>query len=215
MRASGWTSSGLITDMDQSDVAALCQSGQNFFAWAPSSSVGELRFEVPSTGTITIDFGNCWYGTGSVVLKHNVDAVATAQPSTNSVILELSVQIGDVITLRDEGADSVIRLNSIIVECPDTGVAALSHHDSFGIHKDPQLYVPFATTGGGVAGQASLVGSASVGANGLTLDGEDDIATIATWNYAIDGTWTVGIWFYKSDCKNTGVSWEYIYSHAR
>jgi hypothetical protein len=83
--------SGLITDMDQSDVAALCQGGHNFFAWAPSSSVGELRFEMPSTGTITIDFGNCWHGTGSVVLKQNGVAVATALPSTNSVILDLYV----------------------------------------------------------------------------------------------------------------------------
>lgn len=58
----------------------------------------------------------------------------------------------------------------------------------------------------------TLEGSASVDSDGLHVDGADSKAIIANWDYASDGSFTIGYWFQKEEC--TAGPWEYIYSHA-
>ena len=85
-----------------------------------------------------------------VSLTLNGASIASAGPSVMSVVHVVSIQPGDVLALSDEGANSVIRLNSIRLDCPDTGVAALTHGDVFGVHQEPQLFIPFSTKAGGL-----------------------------------------------------------------
>jgi hypothetical protein len=79
------------------------------------------------------------------------------------------------------------------------------------------VLVPFLAGEGGAADVVSgrtvaLTGHAVVEVCGLRLDGDGDRATIANFDYASDGAWTVGYWFSKHMC--TGGPWEYVYSHA-
>eukprot|EP01045_Picozoa_sp_COSAG04_P029004 COSAG04_NODE_4653_length_1967_cov_1.402034_2_plen_99_part_01 len=67
-----------------------------------------------------------------------------------------------------------------------------------------------ATDTGSQAAEVTLDGDASFSACGLDVDGDADRARIANYDYASDGSWTVGFWFSKTGCT-TG-PWEYIYS---
>lgn len=214
MQAAGWTHSDLIVGMDSSELSSVCQTGPNFFGWALDSAIGELRITLPAAGTVTVDFGNCWMA-GLVILSLNGEPIASAPQSMHSVVHVQVVEKGDVLALRDEGSNSVIRLNSVRLDCDDIRVSSLTDDDRFGVFHEPQLYIPFATTHGGLVGQATLSTSASVGVNGLALDGVDAAATIPNRDYAAGGAWTVALWFYKSECASSSDEGEYLYSHAK
>jgi hypothetical protein len=56
------------------------------------------------------------------------------------------------------------------------------------------------------------VGGATVSACGLSVNGDGQFATIANFDYASDGTYTIAYWIQKETCS-TG-PWEFIYSHS-
>ena len=75
--------------------------------------MGTLSLVLPLDGTCTVDFGNDYHEEGTVVLAINGVTVAEAEPSTSSVVTAIDSHAGDVLTLQDQGYNSVIRLNSI------------------------------------------------------------------------------------------------------
>ena len=123
MQSNGWTETGMTYfDMSDAAMSAYCQTAgtagtadAGWFGNADLAQVGTLSVTMPVTGTATVDFGNCWTDAGTVLLSLNGVQVATAAPSEMSVVRTVSVQVGDVLALSDEGANPVIRLNSIHV----------------------------------------------------------------------------------------------------
>ena len=127
MQAAGWTWED-TNERDNFDpsgrihtqVQPACRrgGGSSYFNYADDGVVGTLSLVLPITGTGTVDFGNCWPDPGTVVLAINGVTVAKADPSTNSVVASIDFHAGDVLTLQDQGTNSVIRLNSIrISDC--------------------------------------------------------------------------------------------------
>merc|ERR1712216_589806 len=81
------------------------------YAFSQSATTGTLSLELPVGGTGMIDFGNCWSDeNGLVVLAINGVTIEKVEGGTNSVV---DFHAGDVLTLQDQGHNSIIRLNSI------------------------------------------------------------------------------------------------------
>ena len=122
MSFDGWThqTSGdmHLSDMSEGGVAASCQDGSNsWFGWSHNAEVGVLSHVLPATGTGTVDFGNCWHDPGDCVLYVNGREVSRAGPSTLHVTATISFQAGDMLTLQDEGDNSVCKLTRINLQC--------------------------------------------------------------------------------------------------
>jgi len=75
------------------------------------------------------------------------------------------------------------------------------------------LFGSKASTVNGKKATLHLYGHAKVTACGLQLDGDGDSATIDSFDYASDGSYTIGYWMSKSQC--TSGPWEYTYSHNK
>ena len=107
-----------LSDMSEGGVAASCQDGSNsWFGWSHNAEVGVLSHVLPAAGTGTIDFGNCWDDPGDCVLYINGREVSRAGPSTLHVTATISFQAGDMLTLQDEGDNSVCKLTRINLQC--------------------------------------------------------------------------------------------------
>ena len=100
---------------------AVCNNGQkNWWGWSGGKSVGHLNLVSPVTSTVTIDVGNCW-NTGNVRVYANGVKVLDATKETSSKKATFSVKKGETISIRDEGRNSVMRLNSLQFEsCVET-----------------------------------------------------------------------------------------------
>jgi hypothetical protein len=57
-----------------------------------------------------------------------------------------------------------------------------------------------------------LMGAATISDCGLTIDGTDGKATMPSFDYSSDDSFTLGFWFSKEACS--GGPWEYVYSHG-
>ena len=100
-------------DVLQGTPETCYDEGNNYYNWAGTNQVGTLSLTLPVDGSGTVDFGNCYSDAGTVVLAINGVTIAKADPSTNSVVTAIDFHAGDVLTLQDQGTNSVIRLNSI------------------------------------------------------------------------------------------------------
>ena len=79
------------------------------------------------------------------------------------------------------------------------------------------MRIPFVAPAGGLldsVGESTVTlhGNATISNCGLSVDGAGDYVTIPNFDYASDGSFTLGYWFTKETC-NVG-EWEYIFSHA-
>jgi hypothetical protein len=150
MIAAGWTWQSPPAAQNSADPngwhgghAFLQENQPNGFcalAGAPGQGflVGTLSLVLPVDGTDTVDFGNDYHDPGTVVLAINGVTVAKADPSTDSVVTSIDFHAGDVLTLQDQGYNSVIRLNSIELmpeQCMDN-----SHNDGGGPCAFPFTY---------------------------------------------------------------------------
>jgi hypothetical protein len=110
---------------------AVCQTGSSWFGWSHNAEVGKLELILPSTGTGSIDFGNCW-DTGEVVVYisgRNADVeIGRAGVGEGSVNVDFSFQAGQIISIRDEGANSVARLNGLTLKCSGGGTSSLEFY---------------------------------------------------------------------------------------
>ena len=128
MASNGWSheTSGdaHLSDMTHSGVANSCQEGSNWFGWDHNPNVGVLSYTMPAAGTGTVDFGNCWNTPNSwCVLYIGGEKVGWAEPMEQHVISDIVFQAGDVLELKDEGANSVCKLSSLDLTCTGDGAA--------------------------------------------------------------------------------------------
>jgi len=116
MAEEGWTVDVGSADTTHTEVKAACAPNWLWFGWSSSTSVGTLSATLLGTGTATINFGNCW-NQGIVRFYKNDQKLASAPVGRKSVTFQFDYTNGDVIKLKDEGANSVISLNSLSFAC--------------------------------------------------------------------------------------------------
>ena len=123
MAKNGWTFNlinwGKNMPHDVPGMETVCGTQTNWYGWSAYNSsikVGTLSAILKGNGKVTIDFGNCW-NSGVVRVYLDSQLMAQAAINTNSVIKTFSYRHGSKLEIKDEGANSVIRLNSIKFEC--------------------------------------------------------------------------------------------------
>ena len=96
---------------------AVCNSGKNnWWGWQSGAKVGEISIKAPMSGEATIDVGNCW-NAGIVKVYANGALVLAAQVGEGSMKAKFLIKAGQTISIRDEGKNSVMRLNSLQFAC--------------------------------------------------------------------------------------------------
>ena len=80
------------------------------------ATVGTISTRLHGNGEGTLDFGNCW-DAGEVKVYLNDELIAFAEKNTPTKTVSFYFQDGDILKLRDEGANSVIALNGITMKC--------------------------------------------------------------------------------------------------
>jgi hypothetical protein len=111
MKRNGWKNTLVNTGFAH----GRCADGGAFTGFNNGAGVGEISMQMPAAGSGTVHFGNCW-NEGVVVLYVNNERVASAARNTN-VVGEITFKAGDTVKLKDEGKNSVVRLESISITC--------------------------------------------------------------------------------------------------
>ena len=120
MKNAGWSLD--ITDWQNNhgSVAPRCRRGNNWFGWSGGAGVGTVSTGLKGNGEATLDFGNCW-DLGEVKVYLNDKIIASAEKNTPTKTVSFNFQDGDILKLKDEGANSVIALNGITMKCSGSG----------------------------------------------------------------------------------------------
>ena len=124
MQQVGWNTEGVVTHQHvdvgrNTDHGEMCNTGSSWWGWANEAEVGQLNVIAPMTTTARIDVGNCWNEGVVKVYVAGVQVLA-AVVGEGSKVISFSVQQGDEISIRDEGRNSVMRLNSLQFDCAPT-----------------------------------------------------------------------------------------------
>lgn len=128
MAADGWVKSDGLNVRTQADDPvpdAVCfthTGADSFYGYENEAAVGQLSWkfkEDDGPGHAHLDFGNCWTS-GDVTatltrVRNNMDyLLGSAGPEENSVEVDFAFEAGDILTLRDTGANSVMTVNSFL-----------------------------------------------------------------------------------------------------
>ena len=125
MKRAGWNLDLKYWQNFHRDVAPRCRRGNNWFGWSDHAGVGTISTRLQRNGEATLDFGNCW-DAGKVVVYLNDIAIASAEKNTPTKTVSFNFDHGDILKLRDEGANSVISLNGLTMKCsPDPGKSVI------------------------------------------------------------------------------------------
>ena len=121
MEQAGWVINHTTTLFNSADAGtaqlnAACYNGGNWWSFSGSGGVDSISIVLPFSGSGVINFGNCW-NEGTVELYINNVLTASAPINTNSVVAPITFAAGDTLSLHDAGANSVLRLNSVIMNC--------------------------------------------------------------------------------------------------
>ena len=122
MQQVGWNTEGVVNHQHvgigtNTDNGAMCNTGSSWWGWANYEAVGQLNVIAPMTTTARIDVGNCWNEGVVKVYVAGVQVLA-AEVGEGSKVISFPVTAGDEISIRDEGENSVMRLNSLQFEVP-------------------------------------------------------------------------------------------------
>jgi hypothetical protein len=179
--------------VDQHCRGTTPQGAPNFYIYTHDSTVGTLSLVLPVDGSGTIDFGDCSADPGTVVLAINGVQVEMADPNTNSVVKGIKFSAGDVLTLQDQGFNSVIRLNSIHISTP-AGVPPPPADD------DPCQPTPCQNGGGCDLGSPGYICECRAGYMGVHCDTDiDECSSAPCLNR---GTCTDGAVSYSCTCSD-------------
>ena len=110
MTKNGWKFD--LTNIKKRNLDAKCGTENNWYGWSGGNKVGILSTVLKGAGSLTLDFGNCW-DIGEVKVYLDSILMASAPKHTNSMIETFPFKEGSLLEIKDEGANSVIRLNSI------------------------------------------------------------------------------------------------------
>jgi hypothetical protein len=116
MEANGW-----VFDFeypDRQNLAACKTSPQTWYGWSGRNAAGVLSRTLEGSGKYTLDFGNCWNGGNVNVYLNNVK-IGSAPPSTMSKVITFDYVDGDILQIKDEDGNSVVKLNG--VSCAPAG----------------------------------------------------------------------------------------------
>ena len=100
-----------------------CGTSNSWYGWSEMSKVGTLSTILSGGGKLTIDFGNCGSDGYVKVYLDSIGMVfAPAAPNEiksfkSHVIKSFFFKPGSLLEIKEEGSNSVIRLNSITFEC--------------------------------------------------------------------------------------------------
>ena len=98
------------------DVWNNCGQDGAWFGWKLNAYVGSVSTTLTTSGRAEMSFGNCWHK-GTVMVYLNENVIATAGPNSHKLVT-FDFQVGDVLKLRDKGANSIIQINSFnILQC--------------------------------------------------------------------------------------------------
>ena len=116
MKNAGWSLDLGYWENNHDCCTSKCRRGNNWFGFDHGAGVGTISTVLPGYGEATLDFGNCW-DRGEVKVYLNDKIIASAQTNTPTKTVSFNFQDGDILKLKDEGANSVIALNGISMKC--------------------------------------------------------------------------------------------------
>ena len=116
----GWTNDGLdagpwrLPKWDY--VWEVCGKDEAWYGWKLHSGVGSISTILTASGSAELSFGNCWaFGTVKVYLD-DIE-IASAGPVEHKTVA-FDFQSGAVLSIRDEGDNSVIQISKFeILTC--------------------------------------------------------------------------------------------------
>ena len=119
--SNGWNvKMGAYKSNDQDPLANSLCSGV-FHAWSSGPEVGYVNRTMQGSGTAVLTFGNCWNkGTVSVYVTQQgapPRLLSNASPDTINQRATFEFTDGDVLVVKDEGANSVVWIKSLVITC--------------------------------------------------------------------------------------------------
>jgi len=119
MEATGWDLSGMASVSMPSNIAGCADS---WYGWNQNDEVGTISYTFEmEDGEYQIAFSNCWSNADSqaaaVLYLNGVEVMSAATAAGVAVATGLFVK-GDVLELKDEGANSVVQVVSFSIACP-------------------------------------------------------------------------------------------------
>ena len=117
----GWT----ISDMDGGpwrlpkwkNVWEKCGKDLAWYGWKEMSGVGSIIATLTTSGRAELSFGNCWdAGTVKVYLDGTEIFGGSAAPESGKTV-GFEFQAGNVLSIHDEGANSVIQISEFTIFC--------------------------------------------------------------------------------------------------
>ena len=122
VEADGWSvafSNPLSTELTASTTGNRnCVATGNYYAWTNGSGVGQMIKTMTGSGTGVLTFGNCG-DAGEVKVYMNGAIVAAAATGYPQETYEFTYANGDVLKIRDEGANSVVLMSSLNLTAAD------------------------------------------------------------------------------------------------
>ena len=117
----GWTNDGLDGGPwglpKWKNVWEKCGKDQAWYGWKKDSGVGSISTTLTLSGKATLSFGNCWdAGTVKVYLDGTEIFGGSAAPESGKTV-GFKFQAGNVLSIHDEGANSVIQISEFKIFC--------------------------------------------------------------------------------------------------
>ena len=119
----GWTNSGLVGGPWRlpkwKNVWEKCGKDQAWYGWKGHAGVGSISTTLTASGRAELSFGNCW-DAGTVKVYLDGTEIASAGPELHKTIA-FDFNAGAVLSIRDEGANSVIQISGFKILTCGTG----------------------------------------------------------------------------------------------
>ena len=112
MEAEGWNFDKTQTVQLGGKSAGVCDN-MYIQSVIGQANVGQMTREFDSKGSAKMTFGNCWnVGEAKAYLNGRVIGTAGAK---SFIDVEFDFKVGDTLLLQDEGANSVVQVNSFVI----------------------------------------------------------------------------------------------------
>ena len=119
----GWTNSGLVGGPWRlpkwKNVWEKCGKDQAWYGFKEGSGVASISTTLTVSGGAELSFGNCW-NAGTVKVYLDGTEIASAGPELHKTVF-FDFNTGAVLSIRDEGANSVIQIWYFVVLKCGTG----------------------------------------------------------------------------------------------
>ena len=114
MVKNGWT---FDTNYDQNDFYKSKCSAHNTWYGYKNPGDGSVSATFTGSGTLTLDFGNCYAKGGCVVVTLNKERKDIVYKNTPSKKVTFNFSPNDVLKLTETEGNAIIKLNSLKITC--------------------------------------------------------------------------------------------------